>query len=235
VLGLAIDSAGRRASAVLFDREGGAVAAAALPPEEGEADQLLLAIERLLEAAGRVYADLDVIAVNRGPGSFTGVRSAVALGRGLALAVGCPTIGVAGPEALAARLFERDGQRLMVALDARRGEVYAQAFGADGEALGSIAAMTPEAAAERLRDGRWRIAGSGAALVAGALGAAVDAEIVETAPIDAADVAKAAAARLLAGEAPAPGFSLQPLYVRAPDAVPPPPLVAPRASAEARV
>ena len=46
-------------------------------------------------------ADLDLVAVTVGPGSFTGIRAALALAHGLALAAGVPVIGVTVGEALA--------------------------------------------------------------------------------------------------------------------------------------
>jgi len=229
VLGLAINSSDRTASAALWHLLGqrcDMVLEGALPPEAGKADQLITVVERLLAEQKLAYADLDIIAVNRGPGSFTGIRSAVALGRGLALATELPVLGVTSHEALVARIG-RDGadRPLLVALDARRGEVYAQTFSRDDRPFSAIEAGTPSAVAAGLETGCWRFAGSGAPLVAAVQGAEVDVRLIETPPIDAAAVALAAAARLAEGEAPALGRTLQPLYVRAPDAIPPAPLI----------
>ena len=154
-----------------------------LQPEAGKADQLITVVERLLSEQGLGYDDLDVIAVNRGPGSFTGIRSAVALGRGLALAAGLPVMAVTSHEALVAGLdADPAGRRLMIALDARRGEVYAQAVGADGRPLDEIEARTPAALADALEGGRWRIAGSGARLVLEVLDGGVDVEMIDAGP-----------------------------------------------------
>ncbi|MGI9489017.1 MAG: tRNA (adenosine(37)-N6)-threonylcarbamoyltransferase complex dimerization subunit type 1 TsaB [Geminicoccaceae bacterium] len=248
MLGLAIDSANQTATAALWrdarpgpnvdpksDADCGAgadfgapavLASEALPPETVKADQLILVIERLLREQGLGYQDLDMIAVNRGPGSFTGIRSAVALVRGLALAAGLPVLGVTSHEAIAAGLgHDPVSGKTMIVLDARRGEVYAQAFAADGHPRGEIEAKAPALVAAALSEGRWRLAGSGAALVAAQLADDRDVEIIETPPVDAGMVMLAAAGRLSAGETPAPGFALKPLYVRAPDAVPPTPLI----------
>ncbi len=254
MLGLAIDSANQTASAALWsnvDRgsnddggwsaDGGSgancwsgadhgglslLASEVLPPEMARADQLISVIERLLGEQGLSYQDLDVIAANRGPGSFTGIRSAVALTRGLALAADLPVLGVTSHEAIAACLGKDLGQRrTMIAQDARRGEVYAQAFAADGHPLGDIEAKAPALAALALGEEHWRLAGSGAALVAAEIANGQDVDMIETPPVDAGMVMLAAAARLSASEMPAPGFTLQPLYVRAPDAVPPTPLI----------
>lgn len=237
MLGLALDSAGQQASAAIWtgaastsfalldDRE--------LPPDEGKADQLILVVEQLLETTGLKYQDLDVIAVNRGPGSFTGIRSAVALGRGLALATGCPVIGVTTHEALAATFGPVDDASLrrrprrLIVQDARRGQVYSQCFDANLKPIDELRVETPEVAAECLRDGQWLLFGSGASLVQECLDDAADVTSVDDACLDARAVAMAAAARLSGGEAPIPGFDLTPLYIRPPDAVRPKPLVSP--------
>lgn len=231
MLGLAIDSANREATAALWRADAGGqcdvLAEGALPPETGKADQLITVIERLLAEQGLGYADLELIAVNRGPGSFTGIRSAVALARGLALAAGLPVMGVTSHDALAAGIDrDADERPLVIALDARRGEVYAQTVAADGRALSAIEAMAPAELAARLGAGAWRLAGQGAGLVAQALDAGARVEMIETRPLDAALVARSASRRLAAGETPGTGFDLRPLYVRAPDAKPPAPLVA---------
>ncbi|MEM8949860.1 MAG: tRNA (adenosine(37)-N6)-threonylcarbamoyltransferase complex dimerization subunit type 1 TsaB [Pseudomonadota bacterium] len=237
MLGLAIDTADRTASAALWrlddglDRDGESkrpeiLAIDSLPPEMGKADQLILVVERLLSEQALDYPDLEVITVNRGPGSFTGIRSGVALTRGLALAAGLPVFGVTSHEALLADLEPSRGRSTMIALDARRGEVYVQAFAPDGQPLGEIEVKAPALAADDLKSGAWRLAGSGTALISESLSNDADVDVIATEPVDAGKVIRAVTARLSAGETPASGFTLQPLYVRAPDAVPPTPLIA---------
>lgn len=267
MLGLALDSAGGFASTALWTDETGRTDAAgrtrepdqcdaatpftllgyrALLPKTGKADQLILVVEQLLGETGRGYLDLDVIAVNRGPGSFTGIRSAVALGRGLALAAKRPVLGVTTHEARAANIgrdevigSDDQPESLMIVEDARRGEVYRQDFGVDGRPSGAIAAESPDQAAKALTSGRWCLAGSGAALVLDGLNADQDGiglRVAGDAGLDARDVALAAHIRLASGEAPIPGFDLRPLYIRPPDAALPKPLVTPISrSAEASV
>lgn len=84
MLGLALDSSAKTASAALCATSTSLtlLGCLALPPERGKADQLILVVEKLLDDADVGYRDLEFIAVNRGPGSFTGIRSAVALGEG---------------------------------------------------------------------------------------------------------------------------------------------------------
>lgn len=247
MFGLALDSAGPLASAAVWrdrsddpedrgpDKAGQPSAAVllgyqTLSADIGKADQLILVVEQLIEAAGLRYQDLGIIAVNRGPGSFTGIRSAVALARGLALAIGCPTIGVTSHEAIAAGI-NRDGdlvsadRSLMVALDARRGQLYHQSFGPGLTSLSQPSAEVPENVARWLKSGRWCLAGSGAMLVHDSLQGSSDITVIDDAPLNAEGVVIAAHKRLGEGETPTPGFELRPLYIRAPDAIKPKPLV----------
>ena len=105
----------------------------------GQADRLMPLLEAMLVGAGIGWRDLAVIGVGTGPGNFTGVRISVAAARGLALGLGIPAIGVTTFEAMAL-----DTPRpVLVRLDARRGQVYAQVF---GEAP-TPARLVPEGAA----------------------------------------------------------------------------------------
>ena len=76
-------------------------------------------VDALLRQAGAHPSDLDRLAVGIGPGSFTGTRIGLAVGRGLALARDLPTAGVSTLAALAAGA---DGA--VPVIDARRGEVF---------------------------------------------------------------------------------------------------------------
>src|SRR5690606_23558942 len=82
----------------------------------------------------RLLAGVDRIGVTIGPGSFTGVRIGLAAARGLALAAACPMVGVTTLAALAAATPLPAGPAatrpaaLVVVLDTRRGDLYAQWF-----------------------------------------------------------------------------------------------------------
>jgi tRNA threonylcarbamoyladenosine biosynthesis protein TsaB len=113
----------------------------------------------------------------------------------------------------------------LAAIDARRGQVYAQAFLPDMTPVAGPRALDPAAALDDLPAGPVQVVGSGAALVRAAAldGRAITCEVIQP---SAGAVARRAAARLAAGEAPLQGFALEPLYLRPPDARPPTPLVA---------
>jgi tRNA threonylcarbamoyladenosine biosynthesis protein TsaB len=85
----------------------------------------------LRDAAGELGWDIgtaELVAVVRGPGSFTGLRVGVALAKGIAWACGARLVGVSGFETIAwksDRAIELLGRPLEIAYDAGRGDVYA--------------------------------------------------------------------------------------------------------------
>lgn len=79
----------------------------------------------LLGDADCTLAELDAIAFGRGPGSFVGVRIACGLAQGLALGANKPLVPVVTLMALAE---QADGERVLVAIDARMGEFYIAAY-----------------------------------------------------------------------------------------------------------
>ncbi|MDR1088300.1 MAG: tRNA (adenosine(37)-N6)-threonylcarbamoyltransferase complex dimerization subunit type 1 TsaB [Coriobacteriales bacterium] len=87
--------------------------------------RLVPAIDRLLAEHGLDKADIACVVCGRGPGSFTGVRIAVATAKGLAAGLAVPLHGVATPDAVAWQAW-LDGVRgqLAVLSDAMRAEVY---------------------------------------------------------------------------------------------------------------
>lgn len=107
------------------------------PRRHGEL--ILGMFESLLEERNLTLPQLDAIAFSRGPGSFTGVRIAVAVAQGLSLGRGVPTIPVSTLAALAQGGWRRARRhRVIAALDARMGELYWGSF-----ELGSQGLMVP--------------------------------------------------------------------------------------------
>jgi len=94
--------------------------------------------EQLLRDCNLKAGDLDLIAVGKGPGSFTGVRIGVSAAKGLAWAAEKPVLGVSTLEAMAVQLLPREGVICPV-MDARRAQVYNALFAAEGGALTRLA------------------------------------------------------------------------------------------------
>ena len=99
--------------------EGGAKTSATLIP----------AIMALLREANVQLADLDAIVFGRGPGSFTGLRTACSVAQGLAFGADVKVLPIDTLLAVAedAR-FEHGVNRVVAVLDARMGEVYSAAY-----------------------------------------------------------------------------------------------------------
>jgi tRNA threonylcarbamoyladenosine biosynthesis protein TsaB len=82
-------------------------------------------IEQVLAAAKISRDEIEVIAVGLGPGSYTGIRAAIAMAQGWQLAHGVKLLGVGGVECLAAQAQgEKIFGRVNVVMDAQRGEFY---------------------------------------------------------------------------------------------------------------
>jgi tRNA threonylcarbamoyladenosine biosynthesis protein TsaB len=157
-------------------------------PNSGQAsgELTLPAMNRLLDAAGLSVREIDVIAFGQGPGSFTGVRVACAVAQMLAYAMRKPLIALPSPVALAEEAGAR-AQPVLVAMDARMGELYVAAYVPDHSAMGfqeTIAPrlMTPQAFQE-CRDVNALIA-QGAVVCGSALRA--DSQDSMRAPVEAA-------------------------------------------------
>lgn len=95
------------------------------------ASQLLLPwVEELLSEASIELSSLDAIAIDNGPGAFTGVRLGVAAVQGLAIAVRLPVLPVVSLDAIASQLVQTPAfissgaQSFVIAVDARMDEVY---------------------------------------------------------------------------------------------------------------
>jgi tRNA threonylcarbamoyladenosine biosynthesis protein TsaB len=128
------------------------------------AELLAPAIEEVCAASGCTVADIDQIAVDIGPGLFTGLRVGVATAKALAQALGAPLLGVGSLDVLAAAAREagpgapgpgRDAPVVSV-VDARRGEVFAAAFRFDrpGGGPGGAGPGGPPIDPEAVRDDR---------------------------------------------------------------------------------
>ncbi|MGV8944734.1 tRNA (adenosine(37)-N6)-threonylcarbamoyltransferase complex dimerization subunit type 1 TsaB [Thermomonas sp.] len=171
--------------------------------------------EALLAEAGIAKSQLDAIAVGRGPGAFTGVRLAIALAQGIALALDRPLLPIS---TLAALAMQAAGERILAASDARMGEIYIASFRRDGD--GVVASSDEIVIAPDVYvapDGNdWHGVGTGFAAADGALVTRLQtrlATVDATALPHAADVARLGALAFARGEAIAPE-RIEPAYLR---------------------
>jgi tRNA threonylcarbamoyladenosine biosynthesis protein TsaB len=99
---------------------------------------LMSQMQMMLDKARLTFADLGLVAVCTGPGSFTGVRSSVAAARTFALA--CPNLSVCGINAFEAYAeslpLERRAPRNAVLIETKRDDFYFQCFDADLKRIG---------------------------------------------------------------------------------------------------
>jgi len=105
--------------------ETGLVALAGPTPRS---DLIMAAVELLARAAGIEPAGIEAVAATRGPGSFTGIRVALATARGLASALSIPACGVGSLLVQAVRAAESP---CLAVQPARRGHFYVQEFRRD--------------------------------------------------------------------------------------------------------
>jgi tRNA threonylcarbamoyladenosine biosynthesis protein TsaB len=213
---LAIETATEACSVALL-HAGTIIDRSELAPRR-HAELVLPMAESLLAEAGITRRQLDAIAVGQGPGAFTGVRLAVSVAQGVALALALPVLPVSSLAALALQAPD-NGAEILAVIDARRAEVYAGTFRrtADGQleptgrerVLPAAQLVLPEAPA-------WNVLGTGWDAYREALTARLPA-----APRwadgqcypQARDVLRLAVPRLDAGEAVAPEAVL-PVYLR---------------------
>ncbi len=122
---LAIEfSSARRGVAVV---EGGRVLG--LAEGDGLTPGPFALIESALRAAGVEREQIECIALGRGPGSYTGVRSAIALAQGWQLALGVKLLAISSAEVLAATAQTAGVTgRVAVVIDALRGEFYSASY-----------------------------------------------------------------------------------------------------------
>jgi tRNA threonylcarbamoyl adenosine modification protein YeaZ len=191
------------------------------PMTRGHAEALMPMIAEVMDEAGLGFPALDLIAATVGPGSFTGVRIAIAAARGFALVTSAKLWGTDSLTVMAhvARGLGISGP-LAVAVDARRAMLYFGLYDGDGARLEGPLLIAPENAVamlpKSLSESLSVVVGSGAAALAEAAssqGRAVRAELPDLQP----NAAALAALALAANETVR---TLRPLYLRPPDAKP---------------
>ncbi|WP_432900599.1 tRNA (adenosine(37)-N6)-threonylcarbamoyltransferase complex dimerization subunit type 1 TsaB [Micromonospora matsumotoense] len=192
-------------------------------------------VEAVLAEVGARPGDLGAIVAGLGPGPFTGLRVGLVTAAAMGQVLGIPTYGVCSLDGIghpsaagttgSAPLREQStppreqdtpprDERVLVAADARRKEVYWAVYDDSGQRIAGPAVDAPAAAAARARELAVTAAvGDGAHRYADVLGLPLRGEPRYPAVFA---LATLAAERIRAG---APGETLTPLYLRRPDAV----------------
>lgn len=171
---------------------------------------LIPAIQELLAQSGMRLPDLDAIVLGRGPGSFTGLRTACSVAQGLAFGSAVPVLPVDTLMAVAEDARFRTGvTRVVALLDARMDEVYSAAYEWDGGSWrqqGAFQVGRPETV----------VVPAGSALAGNAFGAYADrlpaARHIAAQPTASALLRLAPA--LIAAGAAVPAAQALPLYIR---------------------
>ncbi len=156
---LAIETSSEHAS-IALDLDG-AMLEHTLEGHANHSERLLPSIQRMLAESGVSLGSLDAVVYGAGPGAFTGLRLACAAAQGLAMGAGVGVIGICGLDALS---LHGKGAAILVATDARMGEVYTATYRvSDGKPMRSsdIVCMPPESLLLPDDDVAWFGVGSG--------------------------------------------------------------------------
>ena len=162
---LAFDTTGA-SCAVALSHGGQVVAQRFEAMTRGQSERLIPLIESVMQEAGVDYSQLSGLAVTTGPGGFTGVRIGVAAARGLALALDIPAVGVSAFEVWAHFIVSQEdrqkksGARLLVALDARRDDLFTQFFDLEARPLEAPVLRHPADIAQKLAGQDTFVAGT---------------------------------------------------------------------------
>lgn len=197
--------------------QGRLVVEAAVHAELTHSRQLLASIAWVMQAAQVTWQDVDAVAVSIGPGSFTGLRIGLAAAKGIVFAAGKPLICVPTLDAVALSCPLVDGP-LWCIMDARKQEVYAACYNADGQQTSIAEAVRPEVLAEKIAPPAV-IAGPGLAEYQHIFSRIAGLRFIPPAlsSPSAAKIGFLAADKLARGEISDPA-SAAPLYVRASEA-----------------
>ncbi|MCX8109205.1 MAG: tRNA (adenosine(37)-N6)-threonylcarbamoyltransferase complex dimerization subunit type 1 TsaB [Verrucomicrobiae bacterium] len=140
---LALEFSSSRRSVALVDAVDGKPpkTVAAVCDHGGRSTKVFALITQALNESGLQREEISTIAVGLGPGSYHGVRIAIAIAEGWSLGRGVPLVGVSSVESLAHSLGTTWGKgRFVVVVDAQRGEFYRADYDVDA---GAVREVTP--------------------------------------------------------------------------------------------
>ncbi len=139
---LAIDTSAVTASAAILE-DGALITATELRSKMTHSQTILPMVSDMLKNAALTLKDINVVAVNVGPGSFTGVRIGVAAVKGFCFADDIPCVAVSTLESMAYNFLGLPTPQMVCAvMDARCGQVYTALF----EVGDTVTRLTPDEA-----------------------------------------------------------------------------------------
>ncbi|MAM68184.1 MAG: tRNA (adenosine(37)-N6)-threonylcarbamoyltransferase complex dimerization subunit type 1 TsaB [Pseudomonadota bacterium] len=218
-LTLAIDTAGDACAAGLIGN-GKVLAQQFQTMPRGHAEALVPMVQKLAGEARVGLADIDLVAVTIGPGSYTGVRTGIAAARGFALGAQAPAAGVSSLQAVARGAAPDAARPILCVLETRRADYFAQLFDPDGSSRASPIVAEGRTLADLV--GRYS-----AVLAGNAVGRLIgECPALKSAPVSAARTPRPGDIAALAETDYADGGlapdTLSPLYLRAAEAKLPP-------------
>ena len=120
---LGIDTSTKICTCSIFDSENGIIAETSLSVKKNHSNIVMPIIDNLFKISDLTINDIDKIAVAIGPGSFTGVRIALGIAKGLAMALNKPLIAVNELDILEA-IASGNENEIIPLIDARKERVY---------------------------------------------------------------------------------------------------------------
>ena len=120
---LGIDTSTKICTCSIFDSENGVIAETSLSVKKNHSNIVMPIIDNLFKISDLTINDIDKIAVAIGPGSFTGVRIALGIAKGLAMALNKPLVAVNELDILEA-IASGNENEIIPLIDARKERVY---------------------------------------------------------------------------------------------------------------
>lgn len=124
---LGIDSSAKSASAAITEN-GKIISSVYTNTGLTHSQTLMPMVDEVLKASGSELNEIGLIAVNNGPGSFTGIRIGVAAAKGMSDASGIPCVGISTLESMAYNFVGIKDSIICAAMDARCNQVYTALF-----------------------------------------------------------------------------------------------------------
>lgn len=126
---------------VALSRNGKIIAVREVDAPNKHAELLTVFCDEVVKEGKIAFAELDAVAVSKGPGSYTGLRIGVSAAKGICYALDKPLIAVGTLEAMASgmKAEARPGELLCPMLDARRMEVYCAIYDHEGREIEPVA------------------------------------------------------------------------------------------------